>query len=216
MTEQQSNSPHPITVSPPHPVTPSPRHPTTPSPCRTSPEVYARHLEEFQFLWGQRQAAPSAPRTIPRATWLGWTLGSQRIGRAALGRRGGDSGVRGASGRGGSQAAWLPRTASSPCESRRRPSGWRRHFSRPTRRSSMRWRQALCHGPIDLIEKPARAGGSFRACATAVAALEALAFHRRPDPGVDRLVEFLQDESPQVRRAAWRVMAISNSPGARG
>jgi HEAT repeat protein len=68
--------------------------------------------------------------------------------------------------------------------------------------------QALCHGPIHLVEGKLRGAAASAPAPAAVAALLALTFHRRPDAGVDRLVEFLQNENPQIRRAAWRIMAL--------
>ena len=73
--------------------------------------------------------------------------------------------------------------------------------------------KAMCHGPIELIEDRLRDAVTSMPAPIAVAAAEALAFHGRLDPKADRLAEFFQDEDPAVRRKAWRVAAMLDSAG---
>lgn len=67
---------------------------------------------------------------------------------------------------------------------------------------------ALRRGPVDLVLEPLKqwfVSGSPR---EAVAAAEALAFHRQIDKQASRLSQLVEDEDPNVRRAAWRAMAL--------
>jgi len=66
-------------------------------------------------------------------------------------------------------------------------------------------RQALCHGPIGLVLENVRQAAAQAPPPIAVAAIEALAFHSRLGSEADRLKQFLSDENPRVRQAAWRI-----------
>ncbi|MCL4204038.1 MAG: hypothetical protein KJ000_16165 [Pirellulaceae bacterium] len=69
-------------------------------------------------------------------------------------------------------------------------------------------RQALCHGPIALIEARLREICESGQSAAAVAALEVLAYHQRATGLLHRLARFYVDENPVVRQAAWRITAM--------
>jgi uncharacterized protein (TIGR02270 family) len=73
-------------------------------------------------------------------------------------------------------------------------------------------RQALCYGPIALIEPRLREICDSEPSAAAVAALEVLAYHQRAAGLLHRLPGFYADENPAVRQAAWRITAML--PGA--
>ena len=178
------------------------------------PAVYAKHLEEFAFLWGQRKAALRSPD---------YTLGDvarleQRIaahldglllaGEAAIPTL--EAGLAGDDPQAVFAAGYVLLALRVPAAAQRVAEAFLHAEAEKIEALS----QSLCHGPIDLIEKPLRHAAASAPAPAAVAALEALAFHRRPDPGDDRLAEFLQDKNAQVRRAAWRIMAILYSPGA--
>lgn len=66
-------------------------------------------------------------------------------------------------------------------------------------------RQALCHGPIDLVLEDVRKAAMTAPPPIAVAAIEALAFHSRLGVEAKRLEQFFGDENPEVRRAAWKI-----------
>jgi len=69
-------------------------------------------------------------------------------------------------------------------------------------------RQALCHGPIKLIEKRLRDVCESKEPAVAAAALEVLAHHEKATGLLHRLLEHYSDENPAVRQAAWRITAM--------
>lgn len=66
--------------------------------------------------------------------------------------------------------------------------------------------QALSHGPIGAIAKDLTRAAATAPATVALAASEALAFHSFPGTDVKRFEEFLSDENPDVRRAAWRLL----------
>jgi uncharacterized protein (TIGR02270 family) len=178
------------------------------------PGVYAKHLAEFQFLWEQRKAALRSPeyalRDVARlqeriaAHLDGLLLG----GEAAVPTL--EAGLAGEDPQTVFAAAYVLLALRVPTAAQRVVEA----FLHAEAEKLEALCQSLCHGAINLVEKPLREAVAWAPAPTAVAALEALAFHRKADPGIDRLVEFLQDENPQVRRAAWRIMAIVYSPGA--
>jgi uncharacterized protein (TIGR02270 family) len=178
-------------------------------------EVYAKHLEEFQFLWGQRQAALRSPDHAMRdvaqleARLASHLDGLLLDGEAAIPAL--EAALAGDDPKAASAAAYVLLALRIQTAADRVTEA----FLQADAEKLDALRQSLFHAPIDLIEKPLRDAAASAPAPAAVAALEALAFHGRPDPGMDRLVEFLQDENPRVRRAAWRVMAILNSPGVR-
>lgn len=69
-------------------------------------------------------------------------------------------------------------------------------------------RQALCYGPIALVEPRLREICESEHSAAAVAALEVLAYHQRATGLLHRLAGFYADENPSVRQAAWRITAM--------
>jgi uncharacterized protein (TIGR02270 family) len=74
-------------------------------------------------------------------------------------------------------------------------------------------RLALCYGPIEHTEADLGAISSEAPAPVAVAAAEALAFHRRlSDPG-GRLTAFAADPDAGVRAAAWRVAGLAAAGG---
>jgi len=77
--------------------------------------------------------------------------------------------------------------------------------------------QGLClgmsYGPIDMIFSQLQEALTSAAAPIAVAAAEALAFHKKLDTKTARLSELLQDENAQVRRAAWRLIMLAPPSG---
>lgn len=71
-------------------------------------------------------------------------------------------------------------------------------------------RLALCRGPIDPVEEQLRTIVATAAAPIAVAAIEALAYHSRFNVESKRLKQFLSDENPEVRLAAWRIAGEIN------
>ena len=68
--------------------------------------------------------------------------------------------------------------------------------------------QALSHGPIQMIEGQLRVAVESAAPPVAVAAAEALAFHGKWKSEREQISGFCSHEDPQVRRAAWRLVAV--------
>jgi hypothetical protein len=75
--------------------------------------------------------------------------------------------------------------------------------------------EALRHGPIDLVGPQLQEALASALPPIAAAAAEALAFHGRLDPQTPRLAEFFDHEDSQVRRAAWRIVALADRPGSK-
>jgi hypothetical protein len=71
--------------------------------------------------------------------------------------------------------------------------------------------RALCEGKIDLVRQSLQQAVESAPLATCVTAAEALAFHGLLDPGCQRWREGLANDSEDVRRAAWRVVALVGS-----
>jgi len=216
MTNRRDDSPDPVTPSRLHPLTLSPSHPVTPGrPPGVIPEVYAKHLEEFAFLWGQRQAALRSPDyMLSDVARLEERLAAHRdglllAGEAAIPAL--EAVMAGEDPQAVSAAAYILLSLKIPKAAERVVEA----LLRAEAEKLEALRQPLCHGPIDLIEKPLRDAAESAPAPAAVTALEALAFHHRPDPAVDRLVEYVQDKNPQVRRTAWHIMATLNSAGSR-
>jgi uncharacterized protein (TIGR02270 family) len=178
------------------------------------PEVYAKHIEEFAFLWGQRQAALRSPDyMLSDVARLDERLGAHLeglllAGEAAIPAL--DAVMAGDDPQTVAAAAYILLSLKTPKAAER----VMETFPKAEGEKLEALRLALCHGPVELVEKSLRDAAGSAPAPVAVAALEALAFHGRPDTAMDRLVEFLRDENPQVRRTAWRVMAILNAPAA--
>jgi uncharacterized protein (TIGR02270 family) len=172
------------------------------------PEVYAKHLEEFAFLWGQRRAAVRSPDFTPRdvarleervaAQFDALFLpGEAAIDPLAAILAGGDPAAVSAAG-----------YVLLALKSRAAADRVMKAFRQAEAEQLDALRDSLCHGPIELVETDLRAIAVSGPAPQAAVALEALAFHHRPTAGIDRLVELLQHESPQVRCVAWRIMAL--------
>lgn len=69
-------------------------------------------------------------------------------------------------------------------------------------------RDALCHGANEPVLELIRDSLDSAPPAVAAAAAEILAFHRQLDHQTEQLTEFFHDDDPQVRQAAWRVVAL--------
>ena len=68
--------------------------------------------------------------------------------------------------------------------------------------------RALNCGPIETVKDALRDSLASAPSPLAVVAAEALARFRKLGESTSRLVEFLRDDNPQVRRRAWRVVAL--------
>jgi uncharacterized protein (TIGR02270 family) len=176
------------------------------------PQVYAKHLEEFQFLWAQRQAALRSPDyTVRDVARLEERIAAHLDGLLLAG----EPAVPVLEARLAEDDPQAVFAAAYVLLGLRIQTAADRVVIALLKAEAERieaFGQAICHGPIDLIEKPLREAVASAPTPVAVVALEALTFHHRPDPGIDRLVEFLQDENPQVRRTAWHIAALTAIP----
>ena len=141
----------------PPPVTPSPRHPVTARrPPGIIPEVYAKHLEEFQFLWGQRQAALRSPDfTLRDVGLLERRLAAHRDGLLLAGEAAIpvlEAGLTGDDPTAVFAAAYVLLALRTQAAAERVMGA----FLQAGAEKLEAFRQALCHGPIDLIERPLR------------------------------------------------------------
>ena len=71
----------------------------------------------------------------------------------------------------------------------------------------------MSYGPIDMILSQLQEALTSAAAPTAVAAAEALAFHKKLDPKTSRVSEFQQDQDAEVRRHAWRLIMLGPPSG---
>lgn len=72
---------------------------------------------------------------------------------------------------------------------------------------------ALSYGPVDLVGPRLREIAADGPPLAASAAAEALAFHGDAAPAARRIAEFLASGEAAVRRAAWRIVALSEGSG---
>jgi uncharacterized protein (TIGR02270 family) len=178
------------------------------SPCPVIPDVLAEHLEQLAMLWEQRQDALRSPDLSGEDVFQidkrleahvdGLLLaGDQVLPLLEQALASGESSSMFAAVyvllRQESQAS-ADRVIDVLMEAQEGPPA--------------EVRQALCHGPIKLIERRLRDLAVSGPAAVAVVAFEALAYHERAMGLFDRLAEFYTDENPAVRQAAWRITAM--------
>jgi uncharacterized protein (TIGR02270 family) len=175
------------------------------------PDILEEHFEEFEFLWGQRQEAlRSAEYTLPELLEL-----EERIEAHVQGLLVGGENTIPFIQEGLSQDD--PQLAFATAYTMLRlniDSATQQvidTFLQAEGEQLNGVRQALCHGPIDMIYSPLQEALASAAAPIAVSAAEALAFHKRLDPRMPRLSEFQQDDNAQVRRAAWRLVILTST-----
>jgi uncharacterized protein (TIGR02270 family) len=177
-------------------------------PTGVIPEVCVRHLEEFRFLWEQRRTALSSPdltlRDVGRLEerMKAHLEGLLLTGVAAVPVL--EAGLAGDDPSGVFASAYVLLSLRDHAAAERVTEAFR--GAEADKLDG--FREALCQGSLEMIEPALRDAVASAPATHAAAALEALAFHHRPDPGIDRLVEFLQHESPHIRCIAWRIMAL--------
>jgi len=72
-------------------------------------------------------------------------------------------------------------------------------------------RRALAHAPLNGTAEALQDAAAGAPPVRAVAACEILAFHGQLEVGSPRLKELIQDKSPSIRAAAWRVIGLLDS-----
>jgi uncharacterized protein (TIGR02270 family) len=172
------------------------------------PEVYVVHLEEFAFLWQQRQTAlHSADFYLRDVAALEMRIEAHVDGLLVPGE------------------AAVPVleefvAADDPAivfaaayvmlrlQSQNAANKVAELFLKAVPENIGGFRVALCHGPIQLIEAALREAAESANPLVAAAATEILLFHQRFPGAADRVNEFLQHAEPEVRRTGWRIVAL--------
>ena len=177
-------------------------------------KVIEKHLQEFGFLWRQRQNAFCRPITsCPRHIALECRIEAHFDGLRIAGKT--DPGLFVARLKG--DDAWAvfppPRPCFCNCKLRKRRLPWPRHCSDAEPEQIDPLRQALLRGPVDGGEKQLREAVDSASPHVAVAALEVLAYHSCNNLKTQRLSEFARHANPAVRCAAWRIVAQVQAAG---
>ena len=172
------------------------------------PEVYSQHLEEFAFLWQQRQKALRSPDYyLPDVASLEKRIEAHLDGLLLPGEAAvtvlerylqGDDPT----------AMFAAAYVMLRLESQEAAKQVLETFLKAVAENVDSLREALCHAPIRLLEEGIHDAASSAEPLVAAAATEVLLSHRRPEGVVDRLNEFLQHAEPAVRRAGWRIVAL--------
>lgn len=176
------------------------------------PDILEEHFEELAFLWGQRQEALYSPEyTLPELLEL-----EERIEAHVQGLLVGAENTIPFVEDGLSQDEPLEVFAAAYTLLRLNIDSAARQvmdvFMQAEGPQLDGIREALCHGPIDMVMARLHEAVTSAAAPIAAAAAEALAFHGKLDPAIPRLVEFSQDKDAQVRRAAWRLIMLISTP----
>jgi len=177
----------------------------------TLPQVLTQHFEEFASLWEQLLAAVFSPEYLIEdieelrrriaAHLDGLLLGGNETTAMAVESLGGDDPASVFA------AAYLllrinqPEAANGLVEVL--------DSAEPEQLDAVR--RALCHGPIDPVRGPLQEVLASGPAPVAAVAAEVLAVHGQLDRQTERLAEFVRDEDPNVRCAAWRVFGILDS-----
>lgn len=176
------------------------------------PDILEEHFEELAFLWGQRQEALYSPEyTLPELLDL-----EERIEAHVQGLLIGTENTIPFVEDGLSQDEPLEVFAAAYTLLRLNIDSAARQvmdaFLQAEGPQLDGIREALSHGPIDMVMTLLREAVTSAPAPIAAAAAEALAFHRELDPAFDRLAEFSQDKDAQVRRAALRLTMLVSAP----
>lgn len=173
------------------------------------PHIAEEHYEELQFLWSQRRnALHSAAYTMREMGMLEERIEAHTQGLLVLGEHLLDFVGPGLDG-----SDELPAFASAYALLRSGTPGAiervREAFVQANGKRLAGIREALCHGPAQPLLPLLQSLFTSAAPPLAVAAGEALVFHRALQATADQLIPLLRDEMPAVRHGAWRIAALS-------
>jgi uncharacterized protein (TIGR02270 family) len=169
------------------------------------PDLLVEHFEELEFLWGQRLNALQSPVLTRRelldleerieAHLEGLLLGGEEsIAVVKEGLAADDSFVSFA-------AAYSLLRLQTAMATRIVMEAFRQ--AQEGQLDGIR--QALCHGPVELVLDDLKQASVTGSTPIAEAAIEVIAFHTRLGSEAKRLEQLLSDENSEVRRAAWRI-----------
>lgn len=183
----------------------------TESPASSSviPEIYQVHLEEFQFLWWQWQQAMKSPDYVAAevkqledrveahidALLIPGPAAIPVLEEQLVTAEEPDAAF---------AAAWvllrLDHQQATDVVMETLPEGQEIQLEGIC--------QALCHVPEESVIDRLQEAFAEAEPVIAVVAGEVLAFHQRPNSDTNRVAELLTDESPWVRRHAWRIVSL--------
>ena len=172
------------------------------------PDIAEEHFEELQFLWSQRHTAlRSAAYTMREIGMLEERIEAHVQGLLVLGDHLPDFVAKGLA----SDDAMAPFAAAYALLRLGSPDALQRVRDAFVGAEGKRLegiREALAHGPAQPLI-PLLQSLFVSAPPLAVAAGEALAFHRALQVSTEQLSPLLRDEAPAVRRGAWRIAAYA-------
>ena len=173
------------------------------------PDIAEEHFEELQFLWSQRQRAlRSAAYTMREMGMLEERIEAHVQGLLVLGAQLSNFVAKGLDGEDAMPAfaaAYALLRLGTPDAIQRVGDA----FVGAEGKRLEGMREALAHGPAQPLIPLLQSLFVSAAPPLAVAAGEALAFHRALQVSADQLSPLLRDEAPVVRRRAWRIAAYA-------
>ena len=171
------------------------------------PAIAEEHFEELQFLWSQRRnALHSASYTMREMGMLEERIEARVQGLLVLGPRLADF-VAEALASGDELPAFAAAYALLRFGTPDAIQRVREAFLGAEGKRLAGVREALAHGPAQPLLPLLQSLLTSATPPIAVAAGEALAFHRALQLSAEQLLPLLRDEAPAVRRGAWRIAA---------
>ena len=171
------------------------------------PDIAEEHFDELQFLWTQRRRAlRSAAHTMREMGMLEERIEAHVQGLLVLGDHLPefvDAGLRGDDEMPAFAAAYaLLRLGTADAQHRVREA-----FVASEGKRLEGLREAISHGPAQYLIPLLQSLFTSAPPPLAVAAGEALAFHKSLQLSPEQIVPLLRDEAPAVRRSAWRIVS---------
>jgi uncharacterized protein (TIGR02270 family) len=172
------------------------------------PDLLVEHFEELEFLWGRRKhALCSSALTYRELLDLEERIEAHVEG-LLVGRDDTLPVVRDGLGADDSSVSFAAAYSLLRLQSATSAGMVIESFSQAQEGQLEGIRQALCHGPIDLVADSLRQASATASVPIAAAAIEVLAIHSRLGLEANRLEQVFPDENPEVRLAAWRVNGL--------
>jgi uncharacterized protein (TIGR02270 family) len=172
-------------------------------------DIAEQHLEELQFLWSQRGTAMRSPAyTMREMAMLEERIEAHTQGLLVLGNDLPDfvaEALKGSDALTVFAAAYALLRLGSPDALQK----VRDEFVSAEGKRLEGLREALAHGPAQPLIPLLQSLFVSAAPPLAVAAGEALAFHRALQVSAEQLSPLLRDEAPAVRQGAWRIAAYA-------
>ncbi len=176
------------------------------------PDIAEEHFEELQFLWSQRRnALRSAAYTMREMGMLEERIEAHVQGLLVLGEE-----LPGFVAAGLASSDEMPAFAAAYALLRSGTADALERVQNALLEGEGKRldgiREALAHGPAQPLIPLLQSLFISAPPPLAVAAGEALAFHRALQVSAEQLTPLLRDEAPAVRRSAWRIAAYAGMP----